>query len=136
MQPNTSRELFVNLPVRDLQRSRAFFSELGFTFNEQFSNDKGACMIISDVACVMLLTEPFFRTFTRHAICDTQTHTEALIAFSATSREEVDSLVRRAISLGGRPAVEPLDHGVMYAWSFYDLDGHYWEAVWMDPEAC
>jgi predicted lactoylglutathione lyase len=130
-----SREIFVNLPVRDLPKSMEFFSALGFTYNAQFTDDKAACMIISDKAYVMLLSEPFFKGFTKNQICDTSTHTEALFALSCESRAEVDSTVRKAIDGGGRPALDPVDHGFMYNWSFYDLDGHHWEVLWMDPKA-
>ncbi|HYH10599.1 MAG TPA: VOC family protein [Thermoanaerobaculia bacterium] len=128
-----SREIFVNLPVRDLEKSKAFFSALGFEYNPQFTDDKAACMIISDKAWVMLLSEPFFRGFMKNEICDTSRATEALIALSCTSREEVETMVRRAIDNGGRHAMDPADHGFMYNWSFYDLDGHHWEVLWMDP---
>lgn len=130
-----SREIFVNVPVRDLEKSKAFFADLGFTFNQQFTDDKAACMIISDKAYVMLLTEPFFRGFTDNEICDTTKNTEALLALSCTSRAEVDQMVRKAIDAGGRHAKDAMDHGFMYAWSFYDLDGHHWEVLWMDPAA-
>jgi len=92
-------------------------------------------MIVSDEANVMLLTEPFFRTFTRKELCDTRTQTEALCAVSCESRAEVDEIVKKAIAAGGKHALEPQDHGFMYGWSFYDLDGHHWEVAWMDPKA-
>lgn len=135
MTANRSRELFVNLAVKDLGKSKAFFSALGFTFNEQFTDDKAACMVVSDKAYVMLLAEPFFRTFTKREPCDTRTHTEGLFAVSCTSRAEVDELVRKAIAAGGSPAMDPVDHGFMYTHSFYDVDGHHWEVLWMDPAA-
>lgn len=135
MTANRSRELFVNLAVKDLGKSKAFFSALGFTFNEQFTDDKAACMVVSDKACVMLLAEPFFRTFTKREPCDTRTHTEGLFAVSCTSRAEVDELVRKAIAAGGSPAMDAVDHGFMYTHSFYDVDGHHWEVLWMDPAA-
>lgn len=128
-----AREIFVNLPVRDLQKTMEFFSSLGFTFNPQFTDDKAACMIISDKAYVMLLTEPFFRGFTKNELADTSRVTEALLALSCESRAEVEQMVRKAIDAGGRHAMDPQDHGFMYAWSFYDLDGHHWEVLWMDP---
>ncbi|MGN6184803.1 MAG: VOC family protein [Thermoanaerobaculia bacterium] len=130
-----SREIFVNLPVRNLEKSKEFFSTLGFTYNAQFTDDKAACMIISDKAWVMLLAEPFFKGFTKNEICDTARQTEALIALSCSSKAEVDQLVRKAIDAGGRHAMDPQDHGFMYGWSFYDLDGHHWEVLWMDPKA-
>src|SRR5262245_12691807 len=113
----------------------AFFSALGFDFNRQFTDDQAACMVVSDEAFVMLLTEPFFKTFTRRRLCDTATHTEGLFALSCDSREEVDEMVRKAVTSGGRPAMAPFDHGFMYGHSFYDPDGHHWEVLWMDPKA-
>ena len=127
------RMIFVNLPVRDLAKSMQFFSALGFTFNPQFTDDKAACMIISDKAFAMLLSEPFFRGFTSNDICDTSKATETLLALSCESRAEVDQLVRKALDNGGRHAKDPQDHGFMYGWSFYDPDGHHWEVMWMDP---
>jgi hypothetical protein len=127
--------MFVNLPVRDLNKSMEFFRKLGFDFNQQFTDDKAACMVVSQDGFVMLLTEPFFKTFTRNALCDTRTATEGLFALSCESRAEVDDLVRKAVAAGGTHAVDPMDHGFMYAWSFYDLDRHHWEVLWMDPAA-
>ncbi|MBC8071929.1 MAG: VOC family protein [Deltaproteobacteria bacterium] len=128
-----SRKIFVNLSVRDLERSKAFFTALGFDFNKQFTDDSTACMIVSAEAYVMLLLEARFRDFTRKAICDTATHTEGLFALSCESRAEVDRLVEIAVANGGSHAADKQDHGFMYAWSFYDVDGHHWEVVWMDP---
>jgi predicted lactoylglutathione lyase len=121
--------------VHDLDQSKAFFGELGFSFNPRFTDEKAACMIVSDEAYVMLLTEPFFRTFTKRQLCDTTTHTEGLFALSCDSRAAVDELLEKAIAAGGRRAMEPQDHGLMYGSSFYDLDGHHWEIFWMDPQA-
>ena len=129
----TERKVFVNLPVRDLKQSMEFFSSLGFEFNKQFTDDKGACMVLSSEGYVMLLTEPFFKTFTTRAQCDTSKATETLIALSCSSRAEVDEIVKKAIAGGGRHAMDAQDHGFMYGWSFYDLDGHHWEVLWMDP---
>ncbi len=130
-----SRKMFVNLSVRDLEKSKEFFSKLGFEFNPQFTDDKAACMVISEEAYVMLLGEPFFKTFTKRELCNTGTHTEGLFALSCESRTEVDQMVRTAIAAGGKHAMNPQDHGFMYGWSFYDLDGHHWEVMWMDPKA-
>ena len=130
-----SRKLFVNLPVRDLSRSVDFFTSLGFTFNPQFTDETATCMIVSDEAYVMLLVRDKFSAFTRKQICDTTSHTEALISLSCASRAEVDDLVNRAIAAGAKHAMEPQDHGFMYGWSFYDLDDHHWEVLWMDPKA-
>jgi predicted lactoylglutathione lyase len=129
---HTARRIFVNLPVRDLNKSTAFFSALGFTFDPRFTDDKAACMVVSDVASVMLLTEPFFRTFTTRRLCNTARATEGLFALSCRSRAEVDEMVTAAIAAGGKHAMEKQDHGFMYGWSFYDPDGHHWEVIWMD----
>jgi predicted lactoylglutathione lyase len=126
--------MFVNLPVRDLKRSVDFFTRLGFTFEPRFTDENATCMIVGEDAFVMLLVEPFFRTFTRRQLCDTRTHSEGLFAISADSRAEVDRLVRTAVDAGGGYAVDPQDHGSMYGWSFYDPDGHHWEVFWMDPQ--
>jgi uncharacterized protein len=135
MADKSSRKLFVNLAVRDLKKSKEFFSTLGFGFNPKFTDDNAACMVVSDEAFVMLLTEPFFKTFTKRGQCDTTRHTEGLFALSCESREEVDRLVKKAVAAGGTHAMEPQDHGFMYGWSFYDPDGHHWEVFWMDPKA-
>jgi len=135
MADRRSRKLFVNLAVRDLERSKEFFDKLGFDFNPQFTDDRAACMILSEEAFVMLISEPFFRTFTERDLCDTSRQTEGLFALSCESRAEVDQMVKNAIDAGGKRAMDPQDHGFMYAWSFYDLDGHHWEVLWMDPAA-
>ncbi|XXX72498.1 VOC family protein [Sorangium sp. So ce134] len=135
MSTNRSRKLILNLPVRDLKRSIAFFTRLGFSFNPQFSGDKETCMIVSEEAFVMLLLDERFRDFTKKQICDTATFTEGIFALSADSRAEVDELVNTAISSGGSEAGDPADLGFMYYRRFYDLDGHHWEVVYMDPNA-
>jgi predicted lactoylglutathione lyase len=132
---NHSKKMFVNLAVKSLPRSVEFFTKLGFTFNPRFTDENATCMIVSDEAFVMLLAEPFFRTFTKRQICDTKSHTEALVALSLGSRAEVDHLVKTAVAAGGSLAADPQDHGFMYTQSFYDPDGHHWEVFWMDPEA-
>lgn len=131
----TTRKLFVNLAVSDVARAKTFFSALGFTFNPHFSDDNALCMVLSDDAYVMLLAEPYFRTFTTRTPADTAAQTEALLALSCESREEVDALVEKAIAAGGTHAMPASDQGFMYGWSFYDLDGHHWEVFWMDPAA-
>jgi predicted lactoylglutathione lyase len=130
-----ARMLFVNLPVRDLRRSVAFFTELGFTFDERFSDEKATCMVLSDHAFVMLLVRRFFAGFTTKQVADPETHTGAILAVSARSRQDVDTLVDRALELGGTVAEEPQDQGYMYGRSFYDLDGQAWEVIWMQPDA-
>lgn len=131
----TPRQIFVNLPVADLKRAMAFFATLGFEFNPTFTNEQGACMVVNEHACVMLLVQPFFQTFTRKELCDTRDRIEAINAFSVASRAEVDEVCGRAIGAGGQPAIEPQDYGFMYSRSFQDLDGHHWEVLWMDPAA-
>jgi predicted lactoylglutathione lyase len=131
----TTRKIFINIAVQDLGRSMEFFRKLGFEFNSRFTDNNAACMIVSDEAYFMLLTEPFFRTFTTRAKSDTTSDTEAMFAFSCESRAEVDELVNIALEAGGSRAMDPTDHGFMYSWSFYDPDGHHFEVVWMDPAA-
>ena len=126
------RKMFVNLPVRDLNRSMRFFSALGFTFNPRFTDERAACMVVSDEVSVMLLTEQFFRTFTTRRLCNTTRETEGLFALSCRSKAEVDEMVQTAIAQGGRHAMDKQDHGFIYGWSFYDLDGHHWEVIWFD----
>jgi uncharacterized protein len=130
-----ARKMFVNLAVGDLEKSKKFFSTLGFSFNPKFTDDNAACMVVSDEAFVMLLTRPFFKTFTRREVCDTSRCTEGLLALSCDTRADVDELVKKAFAAGGQRAMDPQDHGFMYGWSFYDLDGHHWEIFWMDPQA-
>jgi uncharacterized protein len=125
-------QIFVNLPVKNLSKSKAFFEHLGYQFNPQFSNDDGACMIISDTIYAMLLTEPFFKTFTSKTIVDANKATEVLICLSKENREAVDDTVRRAVDAGGRIYADAKDHGFMYQHSFEDLDGHQWELVYME----
>jgi predicted lactoylglutathione lyase len=135
MPDKSARKIFVNLAVRDLKKTKEFFSALGFTFNPKFTDDNAACMIVSDEAFVMLLNQPFFKTFTKREVCDTSKYTEGLLALSCDSRTEVDEMVKKALAAGGQPAMDPQDHGFMYGWSFYDPDGHHWEVFWMDPKA-
>jgi uncharacterized protein len=128
------RMMFVNLPVRDLDRAKAFFGKLGFAFKPKFTDGKAACMVVSDVGYVMLIHETFYRTFTNRELCDTTRQNEGLVALSCESRAEVDGLVRTAMESGGSQAMEPVDHGFMYERSFYDPDGHHWAVLWMDPK--
>ncbi|MFO7155119.1 MAG: VOC family protein [Pseudomonadota bacterium] len=131
----SERLVFVNLPVRDLERSMRFFRALGFEFNPQFTDEKAACMVLSDKGYVMLLTEPFFATFTTKKVADASSTTECTVAISATSREEVDALVGKALELEASEVGEARDYGFMYQRSFYDLDGHLWEVLYMQPGA-
>ncbi len=135
MPDKSARKIFVNLAVRDLKKSKEFFSALGFSFNPKFTDDNAACMIISAEAFIMLLTQPFFKTFTKRDVCDTSKYSEGLLGLSCDSRADVDEMVRKAIAAGGQHAMDPQDHGFMYGWSFYDPDGHHWEVFWMDPKA-
>ncbi|HTF80596.1 MAG TPA: VOC family protein, partial [Cytophagales bacterium] len=126
-------KIFINLPVKDLNRSVSFFTQLGFTFNAQFTDEKATCMIISEDIFAMLLVESFFGTFTKRQIVDTKNSIEVINALSVDSRSEVDALVEKAIAAGATIPKEAQDHGFMYSRSFEDLDGHYWEFLWMDP---
>lgn len=126
------RRLFVNLPVNDLDRTMAFFSGLGFTFDSRFTDEKAAAMIVNDLTSVMLLQADYFATFTTKPLSDTARTAGSLVAISCASREEVDELADRALADGGSPAMDPQDHGFMYVRSFHDPDGHHWEVVWMD----
>jgi predicted lactoylglutathione lyase len=129
----TARKIFVNLAVKDLAKSVAFFEGLGFSFNKQFTDESASMMNINEDAFAMLLTQDRFQGFTPKQLVDPKTHAEVLLALSAESREEVDSLVERALAAGGAPAGAAQDHGFMYGRSFLDLDGHTWEVLWMDP---
>ena len=127
-------KIFVNLPVRDLARSIRFFSQLGFRFDPRFTDEKAACMVVSDAGYVMLIQEAFYRTFTRRELCDPRREEEGLVALSCEGRAEVDALVRAALEAGGAEAMPPVDHGFMYERSFNDPDGHHWAVLWMDPK--
>jgi uncharacterized protein len=133
--PSTPHKLFINIPVNDLQRSIDFFEALGFNFNPQFTDATATCMIVGEGAYFMLLTNEKFREFSKRTIPDTLSETGALFAISADSRESVDAMVKQAIAAGGASALDPQDHGFMYGWSFYDVDGYHWEVFWMDPDA-
>lgn len=128
-------KIFVNLPVKDLNKSVAFFTKLGYTFNAQFTDENATCMIISEDIYVMLLVEPYFKGFTKKEIPDAKTNAQAIIALSAESREEVDRLVSLALEAGGTTPMAVQDQGFMYSHSFEDLDSHLWEIMWMDPAA-
>ena len=129
-----AQQIFVNLPVKQLQRSMDFFRQLGFDFNPQFTNEQGACMVIGENIFAMLLTEAFFQTFTRKPVADATRTTEVLVCLSCESRDKVDQLVAKARAAGGTVPNEPQDHGFMYSHGFTDLDGHVWELVHMTGE--
>ncbi|MFJ6011426.1 VOC family protein [Streptomyces sp. NPDC092952] len=125
--------IFVNLPVKDLERSKDFFGKLGYFSNPQFTDETTACVVISETIFVMLLTEERFRQFTKKEIADPATSTGVILALSAESRQKVDELADAALAAGGSPANDPMDYGTMYGRSFQDPDGHIWEVMWMDP---
>ncbi|MFN3494281.1 MAG: VOC family protein [Hydrogenophaga sp.] len=129
------RQIFVNLPIQDMARSKAFFRALGLTFNERFTNDKGACLEIADNIYAMLLVKPFFQGFTQLPIADAHQTTEVLIALSCDSRAEVEAVVAKAVAAGATTPNAPQDHGFMFQHGFADLDGHQWEVFWMDEAA-
>jgi predicted lactoylglutathione lyase len=128
-------KIFLNLPVKDLEKSKEFFAKLGFTFNAQFTDKNAACMVISEDNYAMLLVEPFFKTFTKKEIVDAKKSTEVLIAMSAESKDKVNEILSKALAAGAREPREPQDHGFMYGRGFEDPDGHIWEIFWMDPKA-
>lgn len=130
-----TRQIFINLPIQNLKRSVDFFTSLGFGFNAQFTDEKATCMIVNDSAYIMLLVNEYFGTFIKKPLSDATKQTEVLIAISAESRAGVDTLVDKALASGATVAKEPMDHGFMYVRTFYDLDGHHWEVMWMDPSA-
>jgi uncharacterized protein len=129
------REIYVNLPVSDLPRSKAFFGQLGFEFEPRFSNEQGACLILGENIFAMLLSHDFAAGFTSKPIADATRSTEVLVCLSCESRGEVDALVARARTAGGTVPRAPQDHGFMYAHGFEDPDGHIWELVYMDRTA-
>lgn len=133
------RNLYVNLPVKDLERTVDFFTALGFSFNPKFTDENATCMIVNDSTSVMLLVESFFATFTKKPVADARAVTETLLAISVDSRAEVDDFVARALAAGANEYAEPRDYGFMYQRGIADLDGHQWEVFHMDesqfPEA-
>ena len=129
-----STQMYVNLPVKDLNKTVAFFTALGFKFNAQFTNEKAACMVINEGASyVMLMVESFFQTFTPRPVSDASKTTGVLISLSQSSREDVDAMVEKAVAAGGSTLNNPQDHGFMYEHDFGDPDGHLWGVMWMNP---
>jgi uncharacterized protein len=126
-------KIFVNLPVKDLDASMAFFQKLGFSFNPQFTDATAACMVISDSIFAMLLTHEKFATFTPKPVADAHKSTEVLLALSYESREKVAETMATALANGGTRYSETKDHGFMIQDGFADLDGHIWEIFYMDP---
>lgn len=129
------RQIFVNLPIKDMARSQAFFKALGLTFNPRFTNEQGACLEIGENFYAMLLVEPFFQGFTQKPLSDAHQATEVILALSVDSRAEVDEVMRKAVSAGATTPNEPKDFGFMFQHGFADLDGHQWEVFWMDEAA-
>ncbi len=130
-----STKIFVNLPVKDLDKSMSFFTALGFHFNPQFTDETAACMVINEHIYTMLLTHDKFVQFTTKPVADATKSTEVLICLSRESRDEVDEFVDAALKAGATEVKEPMDYGFMFNRSFNDLDGHIWEIMWMDPAA-
>jgi len=131
-----NKQIIFNLPVKDLDKSKAFFSALGFSFNPQFGNESAAFMVIVDGSIhAMLTTEAFFKTLIDKPVVQAKEANEVVICLSCESREEVDSLIAKAVAAGGRTPHPPEDSGFMYDQGFEDLDGHLWNLVWMAPKA-
>lgn len=128
-------KIFVNLPVKDLDKTIEFFTKLDFKFNPQFTDENATCMIVGEDIFVMLLVEKFFKTFTKKEICDTTKNTEMIVAVSSESRQKVDHMINTAIESGGKESREIQDHGWMYGRSFEDINGHLWEIIYMDENA-
>lgn len=128
-----TKQIFINLPVKDLNKTVEFFTKLGYTFNPQFTDENATCMIVSDAIFVMLLTETYFKTFIKKEVVDAKKSTEVILAMSSESKEAVDEFVDKALAAGGIAPKEPQDLGFMYSRNFEDLDGHIWEIFWMNP---
>src|SRR3954464_8662630 len=132
---HAGRMLFVNMPVADLERSKAFFAKLGFSYNPMFTGATAACMMVGEQASVMLLSHEAFAQFSHLPMADPTTHALALYRFSVSARDQVDTVAEAALAAGASEADGPEDHGFMYSRSFFDLDGHGWQVMWMDPVA-
>ena len=132
---HAGRMLFVNMPVADLDRSKAFFARLGFTCDPRFTGENSACMPVGEQAYVMLLARDKFAEFSKLPVADPTTHALALYCFSVATRDEVDTVTAAALAAGATEADDAEDHGFMYSRSFFDLDGHGWQVMWMDPAA-
>ena len=129
------KQIFVNLGVNDLQRSRKFFESLGMRIDPKFTNDQAACVVLGENIYAMLLVKDFFKTFTSKPLSDATKQTEVLVCLSCENRSEVDALVAKALAAGGKAPRVPQDQGWMYGHGFEDLDGHIWELMFMDPNA-
>ena len=126
-----SKHIFVNLPVKDLDKSMAFFSDIGFEFNEQMTDKNAACLILGPNMFVMLLVEEFFKTFSKKQVADARSSTEVIVSITTDSRAGVDEIVNDALEAGGTASNDKMDNEFMYGWSFEDLDGHLWEVMYM-----
>lgn len=129
------KQIFVNLPVKDLEKTKEFWGKLGFSFNPQFTDRRAAALVLSENIFSMLITEAFFKTFTNKEIADSSKTTEVINAVSVESREEVDRIADAAMKAGAKPAKDSQDMGWMYYRSFLDLDGHHWEVTFIDEKA-
>jgi predicted lactoylglutathione lyase len=127
------KQIFINLPIENLKNSVSFFKELGFTFNEQFTDEESTCMIVSEHIYVMLLEKRKFASFTSRKIADKDT-TEMTMSFACASADEVRTISEKAFELGAKRVNDPEDLGFMFSWGFEDLDGHMWDLFWMNPE--
>jgi predicted lactoylglutathione lyase len=128
-------QIFVNLPVKDLNRSVEFFTKLDYKFDPQFTDENATCMIVGENIFVMLLVENFFKSFTKKEFCDASRNTEVIVCLSADSRAKVDEMIGKAVAAGGTTPNESKDYGFMYQHGFQDLDGHLWELIYMEPSA-
>lgn len=126
------KQIFVNLPVKDLNETIEFFTKLGFKFNPQFTDENATCMIIGENIFAMLLVEKFFKSFTPKDIADARKSTEVLLALSVGGRKEVDEMIEKALKAGGKEPRKAQDHGWMYGRAFEDINGHIWEVFHMD----
>jgi predicted lactoylglutathione lyase len=127
--------VFINVPVKDVTVATDFYLGLGYTKNEMFSDESTSSIMVSEAIVIMLLQDEKFKTFVTKPLGDSETHAFAAFALSAGSREEVNTLVEKALATGGTPNTDPIDMGFMYNRSFHDPDGHLIELVWMDPNA-
>ena len=128
-------KIFINLAIKDLKKSIDFFTQLGFSFYPQFTDQNTTCLILGENIFAMLVTEQRFKDFTKKEICNAHKNTEVLIAIDVENREKVDKLIQKALNAGGTAYMEPQDYGWMYSHSFADLDGHQWEIMYMDENA-
>jgi uncharacterized protein len=129
------KQIFVNLPVKDLEKTKAFWDELGFSFNPQFTDEKGAALVLGENIFVMCLTEEFFKTFIKKELADSQKVREVINAIGVETKDQVNQIVDKAVEAGGVENEEPKDYGWMYYRSFEDLDGHHWEVTFIDQDA-